>query len=99
MDTPASALDFLFAERAGNQLALFARQGGEIGNRIIATTNLANPDIISTFLAGRPKGETAKSRVVNLLEISAPNAAIREDRAKYSRFLNTQIVKAERAGR
>lgn len=94
VDTPESSLDFLFAERAGNQLAKFASGGGDVGNRVIITSNLANPEIIPAFLAGRPKRTPAKSRVVDLLKIAAPTAAVRDDLDTYSRFLTEQIGKS-----
>jgi rubrerythrin len=95
VDTPDSSLDFLFAKRAGDQLARFAKEGGAVGNRVIVTTNLSNLDLIPAFLKGRPKGAQAASRVIDLLKIAAPNAALRKDRATYSRMLRTLLAKAD----
>lgn len=97
VDTPEASLDFLFAERAGNQLALFASGGGQIGNRVIITSNLSNAEIIPAFLKGRPKGRRAKSCVVDLISIAAPNAAVRADGERYSKYLQSQIRKSEGA--
>lgn len=95
VDTPEASLDFLFAERAGNQLARFAREGGTVGNRVIVTSNLANPELIPALLRGRPVGRDARSRVVDLLKIAAANAAVREDGARYESFLEARILQAE----
>lgn len=94
VDTPESSLDFLFAERAGNQLASFAKFGGTIGNRVIITSNLTNAEMIPAFLKARPKRATAASHVVDLLELAASSAAVREDRAKYTEFLANLIKKS-----
>lgn len=96
VDTPEASLDFLFAERAGNQLARFARGGGRTGNRVIVTSNLANPDLIPALLRGRPDGDDARSRVVDLLQLAVPNAAVREDGPRYEAFLKERVDEAER---
>ncbi|MDQ0467012.1 AAA family ATPase [Labrys wisconsinensis] len=95
VDTPEASLDFLFAERAGNQLARFAREGGTVGNRVVVTSNLANPELIPALLKGRPDGQSARSRVVDLIKIAAANAAVREDGARYEIFLEDRIRQAE----
>lgn len=95
VDAPESSLDFRFAERAGNQLARFARAGGKIGNRVVVTNNLANAEIIPAFLGGRPQGETAQARVVNLLELAAPSVAVQDDGEAYADFLELQIKNSE----
>lgn len=94
VDTPESSLDFLFATRAGDQLAKFAKEGGDKGNRVIVTSNLANADLIPAFLSGRPREATASSRVVNLLEIAEPTAALKDDRKKYNDFLRQQVERS-----
>lgn len=95
VDTPEASLDFLFAERAGDQLARFAKEGEPIGNRVIVTSNLANPELIPALLKGRPHGASARSRVVDLLQIAAPNAAVRDDMKRYEEFLEARIEQAE----
>lgn len=95
VDTPEASLDFLFAERAGDQLARFASEGGSVGNRVIVTSNLANPELIPALLKGRPAGQPARARVIDLLQIAAPNAAVRDDKEKYEKFLEDRIRQAE----
>ena len=97
VDTPEASLDFLFAERAGNQLSRFGIEGGTIGNRVVMTSNLTNPELIPALLKGRPSGQSARSRVVDLLEVAAPNAAVRDDGDRYQEFLEKQIQAADTA--
>jgi hypothetical protein len=96
VDAPESSLDFRFAERAGNQLALFSKDAGGIGNRVIVTSNLSNAELIPAFLRGRPSRASAASRVVDLLKLAASNPQIENDRADYEKFLRDQISRAER---
>lgn len=91
VDAPESSLDFLFAKRAGNQLAKFAMAGGKTGNRVIVTSNLGNEDLIPALLKGRPAKTKAASRVINLLEIAEPNEALKDDYEAYSKFIKKQI--------
>ncbi|MES2497538.1 MAG: hypothetical protein V4618_15605 [Pseudomonadota bacterium] len=46
IETPEASLDSLFIARAGSLLGKFARGGGRIGNRLIASSNLNKEDMI-----------------------------------------------------
>jgi len=46
IETPEASLDSLFIARAGRLLASFASGGGQIGNRLIASSNLNKEDMI-----------------------------------------------------
>ena len=46
IETPEASLDSLFIARAGQLLAKFARGGGQLGNRLIASSNLNKEDMI-----------------------------------------------------
>ena len=87
METPEASLDGISMERVGRALAGFA---AEEGNRLIVTTNLTNGGIISEmFDASDPgSGQTARlQRVLNLLELAAPNRALSENRKRYQSLL------------
>lgn len=95
VDAPEASLDFLFAERAGQQLAKFAATSKE--NRVIITSYLPSDHLLRTFFAGSKTPQERKSRIVDLIESAAPNAALRADRDRYTKFL-THIVNGTRAG-
>lgn len=46
IETPEASLDSLFVDRAGQLLAKFAAGGGQLGNRLIASSNLNKEDMI-----------------------------------------------------
>jgi hypothetical protein len=122
LETPEASLDSVFMLRAGELLGRFAARGdGE--NRLIASSNLTRGEMISALLGavGLP-GETAEelshhvrpsmraARVLNLLEIASPNAALSRYRREYERDLKgalfpkvrpsaRSVKKSTRAGR
>lgn len=81
METPEASLDEVFAERAGDMLRKFAGMGGRSANagaQVFATCNLNGAPVINHLLGPRPprrRMHERKPRVLNLLKISAPNAA------------------------
>ena len=92
METPEASLDELAMHRVGSALCEFARQGE---NRLIVTTNLTNAGMLVSIFGGPAKGkadsEDRKRRVLNLLEIAAPNKALVRDRKKYDHILETAL--------
>lgn len=85
VDAPEASLDFLFAERAGEQLAAFATANKY--NRVVVTSYLPSDHFIRKFLGDSASASERQSRIVDLISIAAPNAALRADRARYERFL------------
>jgi len=87
LETPEASLDSLFIYRAGDLLRNFAEQGGDNGNVLIASSNLNDANMIPALLGIDRKPETTpaeiQSRMVNLLEIAAPNAAMARQGDRY----------------
>jgi hypothetical protein len=95
VDAPEAALDFLFAERAGQQLAAFAAAHPD--NRVIVTSYLPSAHLLMTFLSKARSEAERRSRIVDLIKDAAPNAAVRADRRRYETFLNAIIKKRKAA--
>ncbi|MGJ4965230.1 AAA family ATPase [Bradyrhizobium sp. HKCCYLRH3061] len=93
VDAPEASLDFLFATRAGNQLSTFANSNSN--NRVIVTSYLPSQHFVSAFIAGIKGQQKRRERIVNLINNAAANAAMRDDRAKYTEFLEN-IIKGRR---
>lgn len=93
METPEASLDGLAMERVGAALASFA-QSSE--NRLIVTSNLSNAGLITSLFGGpaRDAAEVAarRGRLVNLLQIAAPNRALDRDREKYEKLLDDALA-------
>ncbi|WP_371426043.1 AAA family ATPase [Tardiphaga sp.] len=93
VDAPEASLDFLFATRAGHQLAAFANSNKL--NRVIVTSYLPSRHFVSAFISGITGQKNRRERIVDLISDAAANAAMRADRAKYAEFLDN-IVKGRR---
>jgi hypothetical protein len=90
IDAPESSLDAIFAQRAKDVLARFSTS--ESGNRLIVTSNLITGELLPGLLRECfATGEEAASHVVNLLEIAAPTAAVKELRAEYDAVYNAIV--------
>jgi len=92
METPEASLDGLAMERVGRALVQFANEGQ---NRLIVTSNLTNSGLITALLGGptREHDEIVqrKDRIINLLDIAAPNRAVVLDGAQYKKLLADAI--------
>ena len=92
METPEASLDGLAMERVGNALSTFA---SENGNRLVVTSNLTNTGIITALFGGPATSKKQKharlEKVLNLLQIAAPNDALLQDREKYDSLLRVAI--------
>lgn len=89
METPEASLDAIFIRRAAGMLREFAGMGRRRkGAQVIVSSNISGAEMIQALL-GVKKGATAGSgkdrrgRVINLLEIAAPNAAYRREKRSY----------------
>lgn len=79
LETPEASLDSLFTYRAGDLLRQFAEEGGDIGNVLIASSNLNDANMIPALLGiDRDPARVGEvpTRVMNLLDLAAPNAAL-----------------------
>ncbi|MHB8268621.1 AAA family ATPase [Bradyrhizobium sp.] len=89
VDAPEASLDFLFAERAGQQLAKFSKALPE--NRVVITSYLPSHHLLTSFFKSIRTERERRRRIVDLIRDAAPNAAVRADRAKYENFLASII--------
>lgn len=76
IDAPESSLDAVFAPRAGTLLSKFAQGGKKPGNRLILTSNLTRSGLLPPILKPFRSGVARQSRIVDLLELAAPTAAL-----------------------
>jgi hypothetical protein len=93
VDAPEASLDFLFAQRAGYQLAAFSKARPE--NRVVVTSYLPSDHLLNAFFEGISGATKRRARIVDLIQHAAPNAAVRADRIKYEAFLDN-IIKERR---
>lgn len=89
VDTPEAGLDFVFAERAGEQFRAFGTHEGVSRHRVILTSNMVSEHLLATFLKDVPVGVARRSRLLNLIDFAAPTAAVRLDRERYIAFLDS----------
>ena len=92
METPEASLDGISMERVGRALAQFASRNG---NRLVVTTNLTNASIVTAmFEETEPEAGLAirQRRVLNLLEMAAPNRALLQDRKRYKGLLAQAVA-------
>lgn len=92
IDAPESSLDAVFVERAADVLTRFGRPDAE--NRLIIASNIIDgrllPDLIRR---GIPEGED-DARLVNLIDLAVPTAAVRREREAYMREWNGILEQA-----
>lgn len=81
IDTPESSLDAVFAPRAARVLAGFGVEAPD--NRLIVTSNLIDGTLIPTLLGLAGITERDDSRIVDLIGLAEPTAAVRENRTAY----------------
>ena len=91
IETPEASLDVIFMERAAEMLRAFASDA----RSIVVTSNLTSsvmiPALVGPFTADPEIIASRRERVLNLLEIAAPNAAVQRHRADYAAFLETGL--------
>ena len=96
METPEASLDGVAMERVGRALAAFARRED---NRLVVTSNLTNAGVIGALFESTDPGSDVTSRmqrVINLLDVAAPNRALLEDRPRYEDLLREAVSGAVR---
>ena len=95
METPEASLDGLAMERVGRALAAFAVKDD---NRLVVTSNLTNAGVITAlFDRSDPEAQAASrsERVLNLLQVAAPNRALVEDGERYHALLMSAVSGAD----
>lgn len=81
MDAPESSLDAVFSSRAATVLSKYADP--QLNNRLIITSNLTEGQLIPSLInKAMPRGQR-NSRIVDLLLIAVPTAAVRERKQEY----------------
>ena len=92
METPEASLDGLAMRRVGRALAGFA---AENQNRLIVTSNLTNTGIVASLFGGPTKDSLEVKerlrRVLNLMEVAAPNQAVLQEKVGYEALLEESI--------
>lgn len=89
VETPEASLDSVFVGNAGRMLRSWCTPTDLGRNSVIASSNLNRENMISSLLglrledAPHPSKEEIERRVINLLEVAAENAALRENREHY----------------
>lgn len=86
MDAPESSLDAVFTSRAADVLSRFAKSAPN--NRLVITSNLVEGKLIPSLVNEGIDSSERDTRVVDLLTIAAPTAAVRELRSAYERVRN-----------
>ena len=81
MDAPESSLDAVFVARAARVLGTFGRP--EAGNRLVITSNLVDGKLIPSLLREAADEGDRTERVVDLLAVAAPTAALHNLRSEY----------------
>jgi hypothetical protein len=81
IDAPEASLDAVFATRAAEVLSRFGDPGQ--GNRLVITSNLVDGALIPDLIGRASIKSPRSSRVIDLLEVATPTAAIRALAAEY----------------
>lgn len=93
METPEASLDGLAMDRVGRALARFA---GMSSNRLVVTSNLSNAGLITALFGGPTKDahevSAREERLINLLEIAAPNRALESAGDQYRALLKAALT-------
>ena len=98
IETPEASLDTVFVNRAGDLLRKFADEDSGQHNVVLASSNLTSANMVRSLLGidhltkKQVQTEVPK-RIINLLELAAPNAAVREHRAVYDAELTRSLRK------
>lgn len=85
IDAPEASLDAVFASRAADVLIRFG--SAQHRNRVIITSNLVDGELIPTLLHRSQIRSRTSPRVIDLIRIASPTAAVRELRDEYERAI------------
>lgn len=93
IETPEASLDGFFIDEAGTMLRSFGQDTDRPGNVAIVTSNLSRQNLIGAALGftgeekNWPTPDEVHLRLINLLNISKENGALRESRPLYEKIL------------
>jgi AAA domain len=98
IETPEASLDTVFVDRAGALLRKFANENSGQYNVVLASSNLTSANMIRSLLGidrltKRELETEVPKRIINLLELAAPNAAVRQDLHVYKKELARSLGK------
>ncbi|HSD16070.1 MAG TPA: hypothetical protein VLC71_02265 [Thermomonas sp.] len=81
IDAPESSLDAVFVERAADVLTRFAKPGSE--NRLLIASNIIDGRLLPGLIRRGIPADERDYRLVNLIELAVPTAAVRRERDAY----------------
>ncbi|SDU29111.1 AAA domain-containing protein [Verrucomicrobium sp. GAS474] len=81
IDAPESSLDAFFVKKAAKVLCRFGSPDSK--NRLIVASNLIDGQLLPEMIKGGIPLTEQTERLVDLLKIAVPTAALRENRAEY----------------
>ena len=92
MDAPEASLDMVFVDRAAGVLGTFGSRKAK--NRLVVTSNLVAGRLIPELLRKAAVQGDRSNRVVDLLAIATPTAAVRDYRAEYDKAREQLLAEA-----
>lgn len=90
LDAPESSLDAVFVKRAANVLCKFSRADGN--NRLVVASNLVDGELLPAMIKHGMTPQDREHRLVNLMEIAVPTAALRENADAYASELRKIMI-------
>ena len=94
IDAPESSLDAVFVSRAADVLTRFGNGGPN--NRLIVTSNLVEGDLIPALVRRAKIKSASDPRVLDLLSIAAPTAAVAKLKKEYTTVRTALFERAKR---
>lgn len=85
IDAPESSLDAFFVKRAANVLCRFGMP--DSSNRLVVASNLIDGQLLPEMIKKGIPPEEQDQRLVDLMSIAIPTAALRDNRAEYQNEL------------
>lgn len=90
IDAPESSLDAFFVKRAATVLCRFGKS--DTNNRLVVASNLVDGQLLPEMIKGGIPPEEATYRLINLLKIAVPTAALRDNRSEYEEELQKLLA-------
>ncbi len=85
IDAPESSLDAFFVKRAADVLCRFGKPNSN--NRLVVASNLVDGQLLPEMIKKGIPLEEEDRRLVNLMKIAVPTAALRENQLEYEKAL------------
>lgn len=90
IDAPESSLDAFFVKRAANVLCQFGKP--DSNNRLVVASNLIDGQLLPEMIKGGIPPEDRDQRLVNLIKVAFPTAALNENRLEYEAELDKLLA-------